>query len=630
MNRGGYVVTDCPRSQKQADIWYFGQNAGIDFRSGTAVPLLDEYVMTSIISSAVISDSLGNILFFTDGLHMWDRGFNLLGGAVTVNGNPGVTQPCIIVPQPGDSNLYYLFTIDVINIKPDNSYTTKGLQYSVIDMNKNNGNGDTTKRLNIPLLTPVSQKITAVKDANKKDFWVIVHMWDSDEFDAYLLTEKGLADPVSSHVGTVQGTGFAGKNNAVGYLKASPDGKMLAQAVSGKNLIELFDFNNNTGSVSNVRSYTNSIPGITPYGIEFSSDSRKLYASLLQIGGSGPPTSPSRIFQFDLNNGITNPVQVDSTFGVRLGGMQLATDGRIYIARTINYASMKDSLDVIYNPTRPGTDCNYNSLDHDPTSRFSLEGRKSIFGLPNFVQSYFDRPIFTHDSVCHGDVTQFNIINKANLDNVAWDFGDGTTSNVLDPVHQYASPGNYTVKLTESWSGKLFTDSSVVTVHPLPNINLGDTILLFSGASILLHAGGGYQHYLWSTGSADSVITVSSGGDYWARVEDEHCCYNLDTVHITQYQYFFPNAFTPNGDGTNDIFRAVGLYRNIKFSMYIYDRWGQLVFESANIDQGWDGTFGGQACPSNVYVYICNIEFLGTDIKANGKIVYKGTVTLVR
>ena len=93
-------------------------------------------------------------------------------------------------------------------------------------------------------------------------------------------------------MGSVHGTGFAGQTNALGYMKASPTGTKLQLAITGSNVIQLFDFNNITGQVTNPVSYTTTIPGISPYGIEFSPDSKMLYASLLQIVGNGPPSGP--------------------------------------------------------------------------------------------------------------------------------------------------------------------------------------------------------------------------------------------------------------------------------------------------------------------------------------------------
>jgi hypothetical protein len=459
------TVSDYFHSGKQADIWYFGEHAGIKFQDGDASPLTDQNVMTSYKSSAVISDSVGNLLFFTDGKSVWDRTFDTLPYAPPLDGDLGVTQSCIIVPQPGKSNIYYIFTIDVLSFMPDNTYETKGLEYSIVDMSLNNGLGNGTSQWNIPLLTPVCQKITAVYHQNGKNVWIITHKWDSDEFYAFLLDSNGLSSPVISNSGGIQGGGFANQMNAYGYLKASPDGSKIALAISGTNNVELYDFNNSSGNVSNPQTYTFTVPGISPYGIEFSTDTRKVYTSLVQINGNGTPTYSSRIYQFDLLKGMSPPVLIDSAVGERLGGMQLGTDGRIYLTRTITLINRKDSLDVIYNPTRTGLNCNYNQLGNVPQSRFSLNGRMCIYGLPNFIQSYFARPIFTHDSVCYGQLTRFNITNKANIDSVYWDFGDGSASIQMTPSHLYAQTGNYKVRLIESFNGFNFIDSVLITIH---------------------------------------------------------------------------------------------------------------------------------------------------------------------
>ena len=625
-----YPVTNCPRSEKQADIWYFGVQAGIDFRSGTAVPLTDSTGMTSFKSPALISDSNGILQFYTNTKDIWDRTFLKMHYAPSMLGDLGVTTPNIIVPKPGDSSLYYIFNIDVMAYQPNNSYQTNGLTYCVVNMNQNGGNGDGTLRWNIPLLSPVVQKITAVKHTNEKDYWIIVHAWGSDEYNAYELQETGLTGPVVSNTGIAQSGGFVDQNNAYGYMEASPDGTKIASAISGKNVVEVCDFDASTGRVSNARDYTYSIPGLSPYGIAFSPDSKMLYTSLLMLTGNGAPAVPSRVYQFDLRAGLLNPVLIDSMPGVRIGGMQLATDGRIYVSRTVNLLTKKDSIDVIYNPTRPGKDCNYSLLSNIPGSRFSLAGRFCTYGLPNFIQSYFERPPFTHDSVCKGNIARFDIINKANIDSVTWDFGDGSFSNQLTPVHPYGQPGNYRVRLNESFNGKNFRDSLMISIYDLPVINLGDTILLYAGASVTLDAGQGFRDYLWSTGSRGSELAVYNEGKYWARIEDSHCCYNSDSVYVRVFNYFFPSAFTPNGDGNNDNFRVLGIYSNIKINIYIYDRWGQLVSQLDNIDQSWNGTYQGKKCPPGTYAWVANIEFLGNDIITNGKVTLKGTVILLR
>jgi gliding motility-associated-like protein len=578
-----------------------------------------------------MSDSTGNLLFFTNGKTAWTNTFSVMPGATNLAGDLGAGQPCLIVPIPGEPDLYVIFTLDIVIIAPDNSYTTKGLTYTKVDLKLNNGLGDVSgKSINMPLLSPACQKLTGMYDDAKKVYWVVAHKWESDEFYAYPVKQNGVGDPVITSIGSLQGGGFTKQANILGYMKFSPDGKQLALAIAGENKVEMFSFNSSTGVVGNPQSYTFTKAGVSTYGIEFSPDNKKLYVSLFQLTGNGAPTTPSYIYQFDVPSGLTNPLVIDSLRGIRTADLQVATDGRIYASRTINLLNRLDSIEVIYNPTRPGTECNFDLLNHVPQSRFYLDSNTSNYSLPNFIQSYFNIPIFTYDSSCIGDITKFHITNKANIDSVIWDFRDGTQSRVTDPVHQYAQPGTYWVRLTEKFNGKDFTDSVPVTVHPLPKVQLGDSIFVYSGTTINLHAGGGDMEYTWSTGSHDSIIAVSDQGSYWVKVKDHNCCLNADTVYVKVYQYFIPNAFTPNGDGKNDIFRAIGVYRDIKFDMYIYDRWGQLLFHSDNIDTGWDGTFKNAPCPSGTYTWQINIQFLGQDIVSKGKATLKGSVILLK
>ncbi|MEI7662221.1 MAG: hypothetical protein WCK34_08485 [Bacteroidota bacterium] len=176
MAQTSWYKSDCPRFQKQGEVWYFGEKSGIDFRSGTADALTDQNVMTAFKASAVISDSLGNLLFFTNGNKVWDRNFDLMPNATGLAGDLGATQPCIIVPWPGNPDSYYIFTVDILKFSDSITYSTKGLTCTGIDMRARNGLGDAMLTfLNKPLLSPVCQKITAVKHKNDKYYWVITH-----------------------------------------------------------------------------------------------------------------------------------------------------------------------------------------------------------------------------------------------------------------------------------------------------------------------------------------------------------------------------------------------------------------------------------------------------------------------
>lgn len=625
-----WSTTDCPKSRKEAFRWYFGSKAGIDFSSGEAVPITNQDVMNALMVTASISDSMGNFLFFTDGKKVWDTTMTLMDNATNLSGSGNVTQPCIIVPWPADSSLYYLFTINEFNDPVQANERVSGLYLTMIDMKERNGLGNALSTvLNKEILYPVSQKLTAVKHRNGRDYWVIAHKWNSSEFHAWLISPTGMAPAVVSETGTIHNSAGS-KNNAMGYMKTSPDGRRIALAIRTKKIVEVFDFNDETGVVSNPQTHTLQFSDIEPFGIEFSPDGNKLYTTVGYLGGTGAPPFPSNILQFNLPAGLTTPVVIDSMPGIRNVGIQLGPDGRIYISRAVNQNMKLDSLEVIYNPNRPGKACNLNHLNGISSAGFPLLGRYSNYSMPNFVQSFVNFPTFTWANVCQGEETEFRITNRANIDSVLWNFGDGTYSSDTLPLHRFMAPGKYLVTLTEYYQGASYIDTMTVTNYKLPVIGLADTVLLYTGSSINLHAGGGFMEYLWSTTSTDSIITVNTEKNYTVRVKDYQCCENSDTTYVKVFSYSIPNAFTPNNDGLNDVFRVSGLYRNIDFSMLIFDRWGRMVFESKNIDDGWNGMFNGQYCEPDSYVWMVTINFRGQDIITQGDVKFKGTVTLVR
>jgi len=122
---------------------------------------------------------------------------------------------------------------------------------------------------------------------------------------------------------------------------------------------------------------------------------------------------------------------------------------------------------------------------------------------------------------------------------------------------------------------------------------------------VILGAGVSAKSYQWWSGSSDVRETVSAPGTYWLTLSNGKNCTYTDTVTIkgacNATSFHFPNAFTPNKDGINDTYTAVG--ENItEYKMMIFDRWGELLFESTDIGAGWDGTYKSNLVPADLYV----------------------------
>ncbi|MEN8224375.1 MAG: gliding motility-associated C-terminal domain-containing protein [Bacteroidota bacterium] len=608
---------------KQAGKWFFGVYAGVNFTGTSTLPETSQpNAFMTPISPGIISDSAGNILFMATPKQIYNKNFELAGDGMF--GHYSCTQPVIILPKPDDPSRYFVFTSDSYrNLNED-----KGLNYTVLTVDTYTGIGG-ANTLNINLIPDkMDGRLTAVKHANGKDYWLISHRWESNEFCTFRVTAGGVdANYVSSSVGTMH----AGANNLLGFMKASPDGSRLAVALYESGIVEVFNFNNETGSVTTAKTSPADYYGA--YGLEFSPDNSKLYISTLDYSNI-IPAFPSELYQFDLNAsdifGSATSVHT-SEDAFRYAGLQLGIDGRIYLAKSINAMEHSDSLGVIYNPNRTGLACNYNSLNGADRA-FYLGGRQSFWGLPNVVQSYVDWPHFTYDSVCVGDVSIFRVNNQTNIDDASWAFSDpagsSNTADPLNPTHAFSNDGQYTVSVTETYNGIDYTYSESVVVHPLPQVSFGvDTIYIFKGDYAVLSVGQ-WAGYLWSTGSTSSEIAVSEPGKYWVRVRNEKCCYNYDSVYVVQYELHVPNAFRPSSTLNNEFkpivpFNAVQDYR-----LLIYDRWGKLVFESREIGTGWTGEINGQEAPFGVYAWRIDYQTVSDD--GTRPIQMAGTVMLLK
>ncbi|NOX86636.1 MAG: gliding motility-associated C-terminal domain-containing protein, partial [Chlorobi bacterium] len=145
-----------------------------------------------------------------------------------------------------------------------------------------------------------------------------------------------------------------------------------------------------------------------------------------------------------------------------------------------------------------------------------------------------------------------------------------------------------------------------LTVNENPQVAFAGQDTIFARPGFLLEAGSGYAGYLWNTGDTADAITVNDEGQYWVTVTSKESCQSADTVMVLWggQPFYLPNAFTPNGDGLNDEFKPVQRYDLVRtYHLYIYNRWGQLIFETSDINTGWDGTYKGQPAEQGTYIY---------------------------
>ncbi|HVZ56377.1 MAG TPA: gliding motility-associated C-terminal domain-containing protein [Chitinophagaceae bacterium] len=187
----------------------------------------------------------------------------------------------------------------------------------------------------------------------------------------------------------------------------------------------------------------------------------------------------------------------------------------------------------------------------------------------------------------------------------------------------YSASGTY----TDTFTGYTGCDSIRqlnLTVQQLPHPQLPATAGWCEGDTLVLQPGD-FASYLWQDGSAVNRYAVRQPGEYTVTVSNS-CGTARATTHVTNgiCAEFFPSAFTPNNDGKNDIFRIVTNRQLARYHLWIFNRWGQQVFESTDPSRGWDGQLRGIHQPAGVYVWDCQYTYKSLDKRL------KGTVMLVR
>lgn len=469
------LISSVARAQNEFNNWIFGHQVGLSFATGTPIPYPPSPLPQILTheGSASISDQAGNLLFYTDGLTVWDNNnVTMANGAGLLGGN-SATQSAVIVPWPGTCK-YFVFTVSSVNDPPPYQ-----LHYSIVDLTTPPG---VVVSKNTWLRTWVAEKLAAVADDTGTGFWVIAHQFDpaavptltdpviNDEFYAYhiqAINPNGInTSPVISPAGSPHTSPGSPLQASGGQMKVSPDGRLIACAVRDR-FAEVLGFNTNNGVVSGLPTTFNAVSPLfqtnAVYGIEFSPLSQYLYVST-QSGAL------SQVIQFDLVGtqapvNLPIPPPTPSWAPKDVGALQLGPDNRIYAARY-----QQKNINVINAPDSPGTACLFTLGPQLPAGP-----RTCRLGLPAMISGTFNFSRicggsscdFAVSPACPGQATTFTPLGT-NATSWNWNFGDTHTSSQSNPTNVYAASGNYTVTLTV---GNV-TCTKVITIPaaPLPPV----------------------------------------------------------------------------------------------------------------------------------------------------------------
>ncbi|GAA4446883.1 hypothetical protein GCM10023091_40870 [Ravibacter arvi] len=483
-------------SGNQGAKWYFGNGTGLDFQGSPPRPIAGE--ANTREGTSVISNSKGELLFYTDGITIYNADDQkmpcLSGDCKDLRGSKESTQSVLIVPQPtcrGCEFLYNVFTTSSIR---DNE---KVLTVSVVDMRQKEGKGAIIEQ-NTILHANTTERLVSSRNDQDTTYWTISHDFGSNTFRIFHATAAGLVESGTfsggiSHERETQGEG------QMKFSAADSSGqRQLAVVVPGpdRNYVELFGFNDQDGTMSFIRQLDLGKSPPTAYGVEFSTDRSKLYVSFM-----GNDTTASKLVQYDLNANddkliVSSAMTVDSVQNLIFGSLQAAPDGKIYMA-----VKDQDYLAVIGEPndsTRV-----LSRLEYDRKGQ-PLGGKNSQLGLPNFVQNFTmpsDGPGFSAEGFCVEEPTNFTITPLCDplKDTYTWNFGDGTSMSgkETEMSHTYTVAGKYTVTLhaRNDCADTLFTQE--IEIYDVPkDLELGDNLEVCK-TSHVLESNVPAKNYVW-------------------------------------------------------------------------------------------------------------------------------------
>lgn len=661
-------------AQKEQNNWYFGNRAAISFETGNAVVKYDnpKYVYRSTVSMS--DPQTGQLLFYSDGVNVWTRNHLIManGGGISGTADGDVAA----FPVPGSRYKYYLLFTGAT-----------GLRYVIIDMDPANGDGLVITPA-VDISNNHSGQIVVVKHRYRDAYWVVTHRNGANEFAAFYadsggvsatpvvsgtgLTSTRYGDMTASHKGNklaithyfsnvqhaqvfdfdavcgiVSNPVLLNKNASWDYpfgVAFSPDDSKLYVAFSyqesqlvqysGTDYKDYFlvatapdNFNIiRTGPDGRIYIATHDagVPGpridavLSPNNMMAGCDYRKTYLNLND--GTGRNSS-FELPYFASGQRIASPVE-DDLFSFT--GACAGDTFRFTFNTTNPYDSLlwkfSDDGSISYTP----------KTDHYYQRAGNFEVKLTVYRCGKAYEFTDTIPVrsapvikFPEDTMACRNTGIF--LTAPESERYLWSTGASTRSvsiNTSGIVWLRAFNGNCaaTDSINLSWYPDIFT-------------SLDSLYFLCEDDSemVKLDAGEGFQHYKWlPTLDTTQWIIVKSTGDYFVKVTDNFGCLGNDGAKVKRrcgILIYFPNAFTPNGDGLNDGYKASGLDVE-SFHIRIYNNWGELVYEADHIDKAWDGNIKGKPAADGVYVY--HAEYTGVKNKRLQSFYKKGNITLIR
>jgi len=243
------------------------------------------------------------------------------------------------------------------------------------------------------------------------------------------------------------------------------------------------------------------------------------------------------------------------------------------------------------------------------------------------INCYYDTAVFTvniidpadpeiiEEGFCEGGSTTIDVT----IPDATYLWYDGDTT----ATHYFDEAGTYWVDIVSF--GCSLSDTIIISEYANPEFSLGadDSIC----GLYIIDAGEGYATYDWNTGASTQTLTVLAPGTYSVTITDENGCEASDEMELVngcKDHIELPNVFSPNEDGINDLLGPMYSGPITNYSLQIWNRWGELLYESDDLTETWDGTYNNEVQPMGTYMYVMQARL-------DKKKLYKsGNITLVR
>jgi gliding motility-associated-like protein len=677
--------------QQNNNNWYFGKYAAMLFTGNPAKFTFVgfENVMGTRASACISDSTTGELLFYTDGVSVWNKSHQQMPNGIDLINSPAA-KGTLIVPYPEHKGQYFIFSVNpqntlsysVVDMSLDNglgnvtskntvlyaniaqSITavkhqfTSGFWLITHSSNAVPDNAFFTFQITASGVTtmPVVSNIGEVGNTfadlvsnHKGNKLAITHYADENKAYAQVLDFDKLCGKITSAKKLYKaamwdyayGAAFSANDSKLYIAYGYTESQLVQYSdndFSTYNVVATSDQNFNDillgpDNILYISTHDNNIPSPVVDALMFP-DAAANAVGYTQEALYLSPLVPFRTSNFEFPNLLTDTTTQKPTANYGVSILETNTCLGDSTKFSIFSPFSPDSVKWIFDDPNCSPQQNTSTLTN-PSHLYAQSGTywPSLSwyrcGLEVFMAKKIS--IINPDKISLGPDTTFcsgdTIMLNPNTTGAThlWNTGDTT------PTLTITKGGKYWVKVKNGrCSG---ADTIVVSQHPPLWVEIGDEYSICDDSTELLKldAGKGFEHYKWTpTGDTTQWIVVNKAGDYYVIVKDFRGCKAGDGATVKRqcdFTFYMPTAFTPNGDGKNDVFAPVSS-DIADFRMEVFNRWGEKIFETSQAPQGWDGMYKNYPAPMGVYLW--KLSFKGYHNKLFKNYNYNGAVTLVR